>query len=115
VTETCTPSPFRTSVASRCSAAWRPALLVAEQLPFLSMSTGQVFTDARTVLLGGALVCLVGVLDDLYELDALMKLAGQLLAAAVIAYLGVQLLWLPLPDGGASAWTRRSRHCSPSS
>jgi UDP-GlcNAc:undecaprenyl-phosphate GlcNAc-1-phosphate transferase len=60
-----------------------------------------VFTDARTVLLGGALVCLVGVLDDLYELDALMKLAGQLLAAAVIAYLGVQLLWLPLPDGGA--------------
>jgi UDP-GlcNAc:undecaprenyl-phosphate GlcNAc-1-phosphate transferase len=77
------------------------ALLVAEQLPFLSMSTGQVFTDARTVLLGGALVCLVGVLDDLYELDALMKLAGQLLAAAVIAYLGVQLLWLPLPDGGA--------------
>ena len=77
------------------------ALLVAEQLPFLSLSAGQVFTDARTVLLGGALVCLVGVLDDLYELDALMKLGGQLLAAAVIAYLGVQLLWLPLPDGGA--------------
>ena len=75
------------------------ALLVAGNLPFLSSGTAPVFDDAQAVLAGGALICLVGVLDDIYELDALTKFAGQLLAAGVVAYLGVQLQYIPLPNG----------------
>ncbi len=79
------------------------ALLVAAHLPFLSLSDPPVFEDARSVLAGGVLVCLVGALDDVFELDALTKFGGQLLAAGVVAYLGVQLQYLPLPNGGTFA------------
>ncbi len=70
------------------------ATLVAARLPFLK----QVFaTDELIgVLVGGAIVCLVGAVDDIRELDPLTKLAGQLVAAAVIALAGVQFFWLPL-------------------
>ena len=36
-----------------------------------------MFRDAGIVLIAGALICAVGVLDDLFELDALTKLGGQ--------------------------------------
>ncbi|MBA3719204.1 MAG: undecaprenyl/decaprenyl-phosphate alpha-N-acetylglucosaminyl 1-phosphate transferase [Nocardioidaceae bacterium] len=93
------PIPYLGGVAMLGGLA--AALLVAGHLPFLSSSDAPVFDDAQAVLAGGALVCLVGVLDDIYELDALTKFAGQLLAAGVVAYLGVQLQYLPLPNGGA--------------
>ena len=75
------------------------AYLAARQLPFLSLSNDQVFEDARTVLFGGALICAVGVLDDLFELDAITKLAGQVLASGVLVFFGVQLYFLQLPGG----------------
>ncbi len=59
------------------------AYLVARQLPFLSTSDPFVFRDAGIVLIAGALICAVGVLDDLFELDALTKLGGQVLAAGL--------------------------------
>lgn len=79
------------------------ATLVASRLPFLGHSSdgGHIFHDARAILLGGAVICLVGVIDDIYELDAITKLAGQVLAAGVVVVQGVQLLWLPLPGGGS--------------
>src|SRR5690606_13649996 len=49
-------------------------LLVARHLPFLRLSQPTVFDDAGVVLIGGAIICAVGVLDDLLELDALTKL-----------------------------------------
>jgi len=91
------PIPYLGGVAMLGGLA--AALLVAGRLPFLATSDAPVFDDAQAVLAGGALMCLVGVLDDIYELDALTKFAGQLLAAGVVAYLGVQLQWLPLPNG----------------
>jgi len=48
------------------------------------------------VLIGAVIVCAVGVLDDIRELDWLTKLAGQMIAAGVMAFTGVQLLSLPL-------------------
>ena len=51
---------------------------------------------AGVVLAGALIVCAVGVLDDIRELDWLTKLAGQMLAAGVMAFKGVQLLSLPL-------------------
>jgi UDP-GlcNAc:undecaprenyl-phosphate GlcNAc-1-phosphate transferase len=71
------------------------AFLVALNLPFLSRGSEVLFHDAGFVLLGGALICLVGVVDDLLELDAITKFAGQLLAAGVVVLGGVQFLWLP--------------------
>jgi UDP-GlcNAc:undecaprenyl-phosphate GlcNAc-1-phosphate transferase len=70
------------------------ALLVASRLPYLS----QIFQggEMRGVLVGALIVCAVGVLDDIRELDWLTKLAGQMLAAGAMAFWGVQLLSLPL-------------------
>ena len=69
------------------------ATLVATKLPFLS----KVFVTPELwgVLLGGVLVCAVGAIDDTVELDALTKLAGQIVAAGVMAFSGVQLFSVP--------------------
>ncbi|RNL65250.1 undecaprenyl/decaprenyl-phosphate alpha-N-acetylglucosaminyl 1-phosphate transferase [Nocardioides marmoriginsengisoli] len=72
-------------------------LLIAHQLPFLSLSQPQIFHDAGVVLTGGAIICAVGVLDDLIELDALTKLGGQVLAAGYLVLNGVQLYSLRVP------------------
>ena len=72
------------------------AYVVARQLPFLSDSGPFVFRDAGIVLIAGTLLCAVGVLDDLFELDALTKLGGQVLAAGAAHRVGhpVRLLHL---------------------
>jgi UDP-GlcNAc:undecaprenyl-phosphate GlcNAc-1-phosphate transferase len=75
------------------------AYLVARELPFLSRSEGFVFKDAGVVLLAGALVCAVGVIDDIFELDALTKLGGQVLAAGLLVALGVRFYYFPGADG----------------
>lgn len=70
------------------------ATLVAWRMPFLR----QVFDSWELVgiLIGAGVVCLVGAIDDVREIDALTKLGGQLVAAAVIAFAGVQFFSLPL-------------------
>lgn len=70
------------------------ATLVAAVLPF----SKQMFagSELRGVLLGATLVCLIGAIDDVRELDWFVKLAGQLAAAGVMAFYGVQLYSLPL-------------------
>ena len=74
--------------------------LVANRLPFLSLSDDRVFRDARVVLVAGALICAVGVLDDLIELDAVTKFGGQVLAAGFLVVFGVQYYSFQLPGGG---------------
>ena len=76
------------------------AYLVANELPFLTRGNDLVFHDIRTVLMAGAMICVVGVLDDLFELDALTKLGGQVLAGAFLVFQGVQLWIWPQPGGG---------------
>jgi UDP-GlcNAc:undecaprenyl-phosphate/decaprenyl-phosphate GlcNAc-1-phosphate transferase len=76
------------------------AYLVARELPFLSQGSGPfVFRDAGVVLIAGALICAVGVLDDLFELDALTKLGGQVLAAAFLIGFQIQYVFIPWTDG----------------
>jgi UDP-GlcNAc:undecaprenyl-phosphate/decaprenyl-phosphate GlcNAc-1-phosphate transferase len=75
------------------------AYLVARELPFLSRSEVFVFKDAGVVLLAGALVCAVGVIDDIFELDALTKLGGQVLAAGLLVAMGVRFYYFPGADG----------------
>ena len=70
------------------------SMLVASRLPYLS----QVFPtgELKGVLVAAVIVCGIGALDDIRELDWITKLAGQVLAAGIMAFKGVQLLSLPL-------------------
>ena len=88
-----TPTPRLGGVAMYAGLV--AALLVASELPLL----GQVFEQSRdwqALLSGATVVCLLGAADDRWELDAVTKLAGQVLAAGVMVLQGIQLLWLPL-------------------
>ncbi len=71
------------------------AVAVASAVPFLR----PVFDNsgAAWALLGGAgLVCLIGVIDDIVDLDWMVKLAGQVFAAWIMAWGGVQLVTVPV-------------------
>lgn len=83
------------------------AIVLAWQLPFLGRQP-LVHHDSAAVLIAAVVICGVGVLDDLFDLSALTKFAGQVLAAGIVVALGVRMLWLPIPgrlislDYGAS-------------
>ena len=51
------------------------------------------------MLVAGALVCAVGVLDDIFDLDALTKFGGQVVAVGVLVYSGIQFRYFYQPDG----------------
>jgi UDP-GlcNAc:undecaprenyl-phosphate GlcNAc-1-phosphate transferase len=93
------PTPYLGGLAMLGGLA--AAYVVAHELPFISHSGGPfVFHDARTVLIAGAMVCAVGTLDDLFELDALTKLGGQVLAAGFLVLNGIQYVYFPQSHGG---------------
>jgi UDP-GlcNAc:undecaprenyl-phosphate/decaprenyl-phosphate GlcNAc-1-phosphate transferase len=73
-------------------------LLVAGQLPFLS-SVSRAYGEPRAVLISGAIICVLGAIDDKWPIDAVTKLAGQVVAASVMVLLGIQLSFAILPDG----------------
>ncbi len=76
------------------------AVLVAQHLPFLRSGGAELFDDAWAVVAAGGMVCLLGVLDDLFELDALTKLGGQVLAAGFLVLNGVQFYHVWVPGNG---------------
>jgi UDP-GlcNAc:undecaprenyl-phosphate GlcNAc-1-phosphate transferase len=73
------------------------AVLISWQLPFLGR-LATVQQDSWAVLVAATVICLVGVLDDVFELPPLAKFAGQVLAAGIAVALGVKMLWIPLPN-----------------
>lgn len=80
-------------------------LLVADHLTNLS----EVFENSnepRALLSGAALIWLIGVLDDKFEIDALIKLGGQMIAAGVMVMQGLTILWLPVPGVGSVSLTQ---------
>ncbi len=60
-------------------------------------------SEPIAVLIGATLIALVGVLDDLLDLSAALKVAGQLAAATVVATLGLQLQYFWVPSIGVIA------------
>ncbi|SES16483.1 MraY family glycosyltransferase [Streptomyces qinglanensis] len=79
-------------------------LLVASQLT----NIGKLFTlsdEPRALLSGAGLIWLIGVLDDKWGVDALVKLGGQMIAAGVMVLQGLTILWLPVPGVGNVALT----------
>jgi UDP-GlcNAc:undecaprenyl-phosphate GlcNAc-1-phosphate transferase len=53
--------------------------------------------ESRSIMLGGIAIAAVGVLDDIYDLPALPKLAGQIAAALIPTLAGVRVENLTLP------------------
>jgi UDP-GlcNAc:undecaprenyl-phosphate/decaprenyl-phosphate GlcNAc-1-phosphate transferase len=62
-----------------------------------------VTSEPFAVLVGATLIVLVGALDDLLDLSAALKLAGQLAAATAVATLGLQLQYFWIPSVGVVA------------
>jgi UDP-GlcNAc:undecaprenyl-phosphate GlcNAc-1-phosphate transferase len=80
-------------------------LLAADHLTNLS-EVFQKSNEPRALLSGAALIWLIGVLDDKFEIDALIKLGGQMIAAGVMVMQGLTILWLPVPGVGTVALTQ---------
>ncbi|WP_329334676.1 undecaprenyl/decaprenyl-phosphate alpha-N-acetylglucosaminyl 1-phosphate transferase [Streptomyces sp. NBC_00663] len=80
-------------------------LLVADHLTNLNGVFSQS-NEPRALLSGAALIWLIGVLDDKFEIDALIKLGGQMIAAGVMVMQGLTILWLPIPGFGSVALTQ---------
>lgn len=70
------------------------AIAVASHIPYLE----GVFEggSAWGVVTSGGLLCALGVVDDLFDLEWWAKLAGQALAASILAWQGVQLVSFPI-------------------
>ena len=80
-------------------------LLVADHLSSLNW-VFEKSNEPRALLSGAALIWLIGVLDDKFEIDALIKLGGQMIAAGVMVMQGLTILWLPIPGVGNVALTQ---------
>lgn len=52
------------------------------------------------ILLGGTFIVFVGILDDIYDLPAKVKLVGQIIAATILVAFGLKVEWLTNPLGG---------------
>ena len=71
------------------------AMLVASRVPFISVLFRSSH-QAWVVMAGAVLICLLGMADDLWDLDWMLKMAGQRLIAVFVAWGGLQIISLPL-------------------
>ncbi|MFW6301035.1 MAG: MraY family glycosyltransferase [Bacillota bacterium] len=59
--------------------------------------SSQPASDRTGILLGGSLIMLIGVIDDIYELRPAIKFLGQILAATVLIFSGVSIEFISNP------------------
>jgi len=79
-------------------------LLAASQLTNL----GSLFVqnaDVKALLSGAGIMFVLGVLDDKWGVDALVKLGGQMIAGGVMVWQGVTVISIPVPGYGPVAVT----------
>lgn len=70
-------------------------LLLASKLPMMR-SVFDESNAAIALLSGVAVIVALGIVDDKWGLDAPTKLAGQVLAAGLMAFQGIAIIWLPI-------------------
>lgn len=88
------PTPYLGGVAMLFGVA--AAFLLASNMPFLGRHE-VVTRDSLRVLAAAAVIAVVGVLDDIIDLPAIAKVAGQVLAAGIAVLNGVRMYWISLP------------------
>ncbi|MCJ0906683.1 glycosyltransferase family 4 protein [Rhodococcus sp. ARC_M6] len=76
-------------------------LLFAQQLPALTRGFDFGSPDVHAALVAGAVIVLVGVIDDKWGLDALTKFVGQVTAAGILVVMGVSwfIIYNPFGEG----------------
>ncbi|MGQ0632933.1 MAG: MraY family glycosyltransferase [Sporichthyaceae bacterium] len=89
------PTPRLGGVAMLAGLA--AGLIVAAELPFLDRELFANSRDPWALLAGAAIICALGVVDDIWGLDALTKFTGQVFAASVMVVMGIQMTYLPMP------------------
>ena len=64
----------------------------------IAFTTGlfENYNQEWVILAGAVLICLLGMADDLWDLDWMLKMAGQLLISVFVAWGGLQIISLPL-------------------
>ena len=87
------PTPRMGGLAMLCG--FLTAMLFASRLDFLQGVFRQNH-QAWIVMVGAILICLLGIADDVWDLDWMLKLAGQLLIAVFVAWGGLQIIALPI-------------------
>jgi UDP-GlcNAc:undecaprenyl-phosphate GlcNAc-1-phosphate transferase len=73
-------------------------ILVAVGVAWLLPQLRSVFSDSLqiwTILLAALLIVVMGVIDDLWDLDWIPKLAGQFIAAGILVFGGTQIAEIP--------------------
>ena len=60
----------------------------------------EITWDIFGILLGGTLIVALGVVDDVYQLPAKVKLLGQIAAACVLVIFDIRIEWVNNPLGG---------------
>ena len=97
-----TPTPRFGGLAMLAGIA--AALIVAKHLPGLSTSFHPIANlphrSVWVVLAAGALICLLGAVDDKNGVNPFLKLAGQAGAGALLPLFDMRLTWLPVPGYG---------------
>ena len=71
------------------------SMLFASRMHFIQ-TLFQTSHQAWVVTAGAVMICLLGMADDLWDLDWMLKMSGQLLIAVFVAWGGLQIISLPL-------------------
>jgi UDP-GlcNAc:undecaprenyl-phosphate GlcNAc-1-phosphate transferase len=93
------PSPTPTVGGLAIYLGVAAGLTVTRFVPFLK-DLYETSSDLDAAAIAGTVIVAVGVVDDTRGVTALGKLTGQVLAAAIVVLLGVQLLYFYFPGQG---------------
>lgn len=78
------------------------AVFLADQLPALTRGFMPITPEMNAVIWAGFVIVVVGALDDLFDLDAITKLVGQIVGAVTMSLLGLTWTILFIPFGGGT-------------
>ncbi len=80
------------------------AVFLAAQLPALTRGFAPVTPEMTAVMWAAFVIVMVGILDDLLELDAITKLVGQVVGALVMSLMGLNWSMVYVPFGEGSTY-----------
>lgn len=86
------PTPRLGGVAMLCGVVG--AFMLSREMPYFS----QFYADPQVwaLFFGSIGITLLGIIDDIYDLNWWTKLSGQVLIAAVVAWQGIQVVSFPI-------------------